>query len=88
MPTFLRLSVGFYVLALALGLVLRVFFVAPFGGLVFQNAVHAHSHTLYFGWGALGILALAFDRLRASGKGVRALQWGIVGLSAATLSPS
>lgn len=84
MPTFLRFSVGFYLLATALGLALRVFFVAPFQGLVFQNALHAHSHTLYFGWGALGIFALAFEHLGAVGNGARLLLWGIVGISAAT----
>jgi hypothetical protein len=60
---------------------LRVFIVAPFKGLVFANALHAHSHTLYFGWCALGILALIFHRLGASGPRIHALLWGIAAIA-------
>jgi hypothetical protein len=84
MPVFLRVSLGFYLLATALGVVLRVFIVAPFEGLVFANALHAHSHTLYFGWCALGILALIFQRLGAGGPRVHALLWAIAAISAST----
>ncbi|WP_157370694.1 hypothetical protein [Vulgatibacter incomptus] len=84
MPFFLRTSIGFYLLATALGLVLRIFFVAPFGHLVFANALHAHSHTLYFGWGALGIFALAFRRLGAEGRASKAVLGAIAAIAAAT----
>lgn len=84
MPRLLRFSIGFYALATALGLVLRYFFAFPFQGLVISNALHAHSHTLYFGWAALGILTLSFDRIGAQGRRARAVLWAIVALSAAT----
>lgn len=77
---FLRFAVGFYLLSVALGVFLRAFFVAPFAYPVFGNAVHAHSHTLYFGWGALGVFALALER----GRFERILLGGIVAISAAT----
>ncbi|NMO23650.1 hypothetical protein, partial [Pyxidicoccus fallax] len=48
--TFLTLSLAFYVLAIGLGLLLRVSFLQPLPWLHFGHALHAHSHTLYFGW--------------------------------------
>jgi len=84
MSGLLRFSIGFYVLATALGLVLRTFFAFPFQGLVIAHALHAHSHTLYFGWAALGILTLGFDRIGANGRAAKTVLWAIVGLSAAT----
>jgi hypothetical protein len=51
------LALSFYLVSTALGLCLRIFLVAPFPGLNFQHVMHAHSHTLYFGWAALGIFA-------------------------------
>jgi len=84
MHTFVRASIGFYLLAMAVGLVLRFFFVFPFGGFVFQHALHAHSHTLYFGWCALGILALSFQRVGATGRWPRRLLGAVALLSAAT----
>lgn len=80
MVRLLPIAVGFYVLATCLGVLLRLFFVAPFSFLDFGNAVHAHSHTLYFGWGALGLFALT---LRA-GRGARILLAAIAAISAAT----
>jgi len=84
MPTFVRASIGFYLLAMAVGLGLRFFFVFPFGGFVFQHALHAHSHTLYFGWCALGILALAFRRVGATGRWATRLLGVVAALSAGT----
>lgn len=78
--SFLRIAVAFYLLSTSLGVLLRVFFLAPFSYPVFGNAVHAHSHTLYYGWGALGLFALVLGRSRAD----RALLAGITGISAAT----
>lgn len=74
----------FYVLATGLGVALRFFFVLPFGGIVFGNAVHAHSHTLYFGWGALGIFTLLYGALGLGGKGAKGLLGTIALLSALT----
>lgn len=84
MPTFVRTSIGFYLLAMAVGLALRFWFVFPFGGFVFQHALHAHSHTLYFGWCALGILALAFRRVGATGRWPTRLLGVVAALSACT----
>ena len=68
--TFLSLSLAFYVLAIGLGLLLRVSFLQPLPWLHFGHALHAHSHTLYFGWAGLGLLTLAFEQVGASGRGV------------------
>lgn len=57
---YLALSLGIYVLAMMLGLLMRLAFVTPMPWLPFAHAIHAHSHTMYFGWVGLGILALAF----------------------------
>jgi hypothetical protein len=69
--TFLVLALGFYVLATGLGLLLRLSFLQPLPWLKFGNALHAHSHTLYFGWAGLGLLALAYEQVGARGKGPR-----------------
>jgi hypothetical protein len=67
---FLVLSLAFYVLAIALGLLLRVSFLQPLPWLHFGHALHAHSHTLYFGWAGLGLLTLAYEQVGARGRGV------------------
>jgi hypothetical protein len=67
--TFLVLALGFYVLATGLGLLLRTSFLQPMPWLRFGNALHAHSHTLYFGWAGLGLLALAYEQVGARGRG-------------------
>ncbi|MBF5045733.1 hypothetical protein FGE12_25220 [Aggregicoccus sp. 17bor-14] len=65
---YLRLALGYYLLATSLGLLLRLAFVSPLlAWLPFGNALHAHSHTLYFGWVGLALFALAFERLGAPG---------------------
>ncbi|WP_373048620.1 hypothetical protein [Vulgatibacter sp.] len=84
MMRFLVAPFVFYVVALALGLALRFFFVAPFAGIDFGNAVHAHSHTLYFGWVGLGIFALAFRRVGASDRLAGGILHAIAVVSAAT----
>lgn len=78
---FLLAPFAFYCLAIALGLALRVFFVRPFALFDFGHAVHAHSHTLYFGWVGLGICALAFARI---GRESRTLLGALAAVSAAT----
>lgn len=84
MQRFLLASIGFYVIATALGLLLRLSFVMPIGLPSFSNALHAHSHTLYFGWGALGAMALHFAQLEADGREAKSILGVIAGLSAAT----
>lgn len=80
---FFTIALGFYLLSACLGLVLRVFLVAPFPGITFSHLMHAHSHTLYFGWAALGIFALVDRRWRVF-RGPW-LPWGMVAISLATL---
>lgn len=67
--TFLAVSLAFYVLAIGLGLLLRVSFLQPLPWLHFGHALHAHSHTLYFGWAGLGLLTLAYEQVGARGRG-------------------
>lgn len=81
-----RVPFAFYLLALLLGVALRVFFVRPFGGVDFGNAVHAHSHTLYFGWAGLGILSLAFARMGAGDRVVRLVVRSLAVVSALTFA--
>lgn len=84
MNRFLRLALGFYLVATALGLLLRVAFVQRVAGLDFSNALHAHSHTLYFGWVGLAVFALAFERIGARGRAVSAVLWSIAAISLAS----
>lgn len=83
MKTYVRLALGFYVLSISLGLVLRVAFLHRFEGLVFGNALHAHSHTLYFGWGGLCLSAAWFAALDRDGKVQR---WALGALTAIAIS--
>lgn len=86
MRRLLLLPLAFYLVALLLGLALRFFFVHPFGGIDFGHAVHAHSHTLYFGWLGLGLATLAFRRLPGGrpDRNVRRALGALVLVSAAT----
>jgi hypothetical protein len=62
-PHFGRRLAGFtawaYLGATLLGVVMRFDLVGVRSGLAFDHLLHAHSHTLYFGWAALGVLAAA-----------------------------
>lgn len=84
MGRFLSAALGFYLVSIALGVVLRFYYLMPIEGLVFGHAIHAHSHTLYFGWAALGILALMYERVGATGRGARAVLWATVAIAIAT----
>jgi hypothetical protein len=63
--TLLRWSAGWLIAVLPIGVWLRSAFVwiynpAPF---VWGNLIHAHSHTAYFGWAALGMMGLILQVL-------------------------
>ncbi len=75
-------ALGFYVVSVLVGLGLRMELVRPLGLFSsFGNALHAHSHTLYFGWLGLVIVALAY---RAVGASARATRWAGASLSVVT----
>lgn len=86
MPAFLYVAFAFYLLATSLGVLLRLYLLQPFQGLVFPHALHAHSHTLYFGWVGLAVFALAFRRLGAADRAVKAMLVAIALLSVATFA--
>lgn len=80
----LAVSLGIYVLATALGVLMRFAFVTPMPWLPFAHAIHAHSHTLYFGWVGLSVLALAFRLVGDEGRFVQGLLGTVAVLSLAT----
>lgn len=84
MPRFLPVAVGFYVLSTSLGVLLRYFFVSPFAFPVFGNGVHAHSHTLYFGWGALALFTLILLGIGARGRLTRLFLGSIAAIAGAS----
>src|SRR5688572_213338 len=57
-----RNAVIAYIGATGLGAVMRFDLIGLRSGIPFDHLLHAHSHTLYFGWGALGLLAAAIPR--------------------------
>lgn len=62
---------GIWFLALAsLGLYMRAAFIWPVPlGVAFSNYLHAHSHTAYFGWAALGLMGAIYELLpRLTGR--------------------
>ncbi len=63
--TALRAAAVLLLLGAGLGVTLRIAQVEPIEGLRGANAIHAHSHTLYFGWAALSLFALMLARVRA-----------------------
>ncbi len=85
-PVFLKIALAFYVVAIGLGLLLRTSFIHPLPWLNFGNALHAHSHTLYFGWAGLGLMALAFDRIGASDWAVKGVLGALVLISIGTFA--
>jgi hypothetical protein len=58
-PGTARVAMAAYVAATLLGVTMRMDLAGVSSGFAFDHLLHAHSHTLYFGWGALGLLALA-----------------------------
>lgn len=81
---FLRAAIFFFLLSTSVGVLLRWSFLETIPGLNFTYALHAHSHTLYFGWAALSIFALAFERIGADDAKVRWALGSIVGIAIAT----
>lgn len=74
-PRVASAALGAYVAATAVGVVLRLGMVVPVPAPPFDHLLHAHSHTLYFGWAGLAVWALAFTRRppgRALARTVRA----------------
>lgn len=66
-----------YVSATAVGVLMRLVFVGFDVGLPFDNLLHAHSHTLYFGWAAIGILVGAIDIVPEVGRALSELAWAL-----------
>lgn len=52
-----------YVSATAIGVIMRFVLVGVDLGVPFDHLLHAHSHTLYFGWAAIGVLVGALGVL-------------------------
>lgn len=87
MTRFLHIALGFFALATGLGVVLRYAQVEPVGFIDAGKAIHAHSHTLYFGWAGLALFTLMFDRVGAlADRRVRSVLWGVVIVSVATFA--
>ena len=86
MHRFLKIALGFYLLATLLGVMLRLHQLEPFRWLVFPFGVHAHSHTLYFGWVGLAIFALLFQHAGATGRTEKSVLTGIGVASAANFA--
>lgn len=84
MKSYLKIAAVFFLLATSLGVLLRGAYLCSWAWFNFANALHAHSHTLYFGWAALSIFALAFHRLGRADGMVQALLSSITAISAAS----
>lgn len=85
MERFLRLALLIFLTATGLGLLLRYALVEPVSFVDFGHALHAHSHTLYFGWAGLALFTLFFERVGAGDVQVRRVLWAITAVSVATL---
>ncbi len=60
-----------YVIATGLGVVMRFELLGWRTGVPLDHLLHAHSHTLYFGWAGLGVLVMAARALDAHGAALR-----------------
>lgn len=76
----LRVALGFFALAAALGLVLRSYplFEIPF---TYKYLVHAHSHLILLGWVYLALQALITSQMLphvAGSRAYRRIRWGVL----------
>lgn len=76
-----RFAVLSYLAATLLGVIMRFELVGMSFGVDFDHLLHAHSHTLYFGWAGLGLLAVARTRFR---EVTAPMRWSVAGLVALT----
>lgn len=60
-----------YIVSTALGVVMRFELLGFNTGLPFDHLLHAHSHTLYFGWAGLGALLAMIDLLPGESRNLR-----------------
>jgi len=67
-----------YLLSITLGFILRLHLVMPIPGVEYDHYLHAHSHTLYFGWVAVTVLALASQLIGASSRSTLRLGTGLL----------
>lgn len=67
-----------YVASTALGVVMRFELLGLNTGIAFDHLLHAHSHTLYFGWAGLAVLVAASDLLPSRS---RPLNWATIGIA-------
>lgn len=80
----LAASLGVLVLGVTLGLLVRFGQLAPLG-LPAENATHAHSHALYWGWAGLALFALFFERVGLTGRGAQLVLGALAVMGFATL---
>lgn len=86
MDLFLRAALGLLGLGVGTGALLRWSQLSPIAGLHVGNALHAHSHTLYFGWAGLALFTLFFERVGATGRFARGVLGSLVLLGLATFA--
>lgn len=86
MDLYLRAALGLLGLGVGTGALLRWSQLSPLEGLHFGHALHAHSHTLYFGWAGLALFTLFFERVGATGRAARGVLGALVLLGLATFA--
>lgn len=69
-----------YIASTALGVIMRFDLLGMSSGVAFDHLLHAHSHTLYFGWGGLAVLVGATALLSSPTRSLRAATIGIAAL--------
>jgi len=66
-----------YVVATGAGVAMRLVFLGVDVGVPFDHLLHAHSHTLYFGWAALGVLIGAGELVPEPGARLVRTAWAL-----------